>query len=100
MEDGIDIVMGLYQRLQTDLAGAAQQGLVGANVHLDFALAGLMPLLSGFRCVDIGTLDRIDALLDALPVAVHSIHHCLRLQSSRRAWSASLYPIRCGLTRS
>ncbi len=48
MEDGVDVVVRLDERLEADLTRTAQQRLVGADVHLDFALASLVQLVGCF----------------------------------------------------
>src|SRR5450759_1669334 len=46
MQARIDVIMRLHEGFQADFTRTAQERIVGANVHLDFALAGLvMPVL-------------------------------------------------------
>ena len=75
MQHRVDVVVRLDERLESHLAGAAQQRLVGADVHLDFALARFVSLFARFCCVDVRTLNGIDTLLGAFSPTIHSIRH-------------------------
>ena len=67
MEHGVDVVVRLDECLEADLTGTAQQRLVGADVHLDFALASLVYLVGRI-------INRANTTLSASPSAVCIYH--------------------------
>ena len=46
MQAGVDVVMGLHEGFEADLARTAHEGVVGAYVHFDIALTSFVMSLS------------------------------------------------------
>src|SRR6266702_5329396 len=106
MQARVDVVMCLHERLQANLAGTAQQRIIGANVEFDIALPGLVMPFASVKVRIAGCRWGFMSILYLFGIAAivkKSFFRLLRIERVRQmillcwylifTWHASLLPL-------